>query len=486
MNKIKNKLKQNVFLLNFYNIVKRLNVKYSNNLSPLKITKQDLQEKKHMYDILIKKLIEDKEKYKVKFEKPLQNTKFENFTIMSFNGDLLGKVFEKNGKIYRGIYEESTDEFIKLWESGILQSLMINKYIPKISMTSFYMKGYSLILEIENLPISSMDIWTYSMVKDACITMAIIQKFIKNYNYTLIDGHLNNITFTNGRPMFIDIGSFIPRGPNSFSEELIFTGCYRMLFENLGNCILARNYLYDPHNNSIWIEPRLYNLNVKEYQYCYNEFRNYHKKHSSNISNYIIKDLFNKKNVYPEYIDLIFSYKAIYNFTGDNNCEKEICTFIKKNIQNISSISVLCGSTLSLIDKLYDIMNHEIKIVDSNEMYCEGLYSHVKSKRMHCNIYIYNYMYGGSNENIKVLSSDLVLANDIMKNTKVYQYLRLEGIFNSLKKMTNKYVLLTCSEIDNYEIFEDKFKQFFRVLDKKRITKLNGDIIYVLLGEKNE
>lgn len=266
---IKRILNESPFLYKRYDSFKRNIARKNGNkirMKEIRLDKEEYFDIKKKYDLLIEKMQSEIVARNDKWIYSDKKERFDGYTLLSFNGDNMGKTLKKNGKIYRGIYREQEDNFIKLWESGILQVLIKYSMIPNIVVTRYSNSDYSIILEIEKIPITTYSVWSYSMVKDACILISILKNILEKNGFTLQDGHFNNISFNKGNPVFFDIGSFVPMTRTSFQVETVFVGGYRLLFQQLGNCLLSRNSIYDESNNSIWVKPYSYDVNVREYQ----------------------------------------------------------------------------------------------------------------------------------------------------------------------------------------------------------------------------
>lgn len=492
---LKEIVKNNKTLVKYYRDILKLKNKYYgqiyNSLQPIDINQERLKNLSKYYSNIISDLQQEASQHKCEWPEITKEKFHKKYKLLSFNGDNLGKAFECEGKIFRGIYPESCSYFKKLWKDGILQALSSKGFLPKIKISKYYTDDYPILLEIERVSISNSSVWTYSMVKDACICLTIIELFLESRGYGLIDGHLNNITFHNGRATFIDIGSFIPYERSFFNQEVVFTGCFRMLFENLGNCILARNLVYDPLNNSIWISPRHYDNYVKEYQYCLREYKKYHKRHSAKLTNIIIDKIFNKNELRPEYIDLLFRYTGkitdneVY-FTTDELICKTFEIILNLNIK-FKEVLTIGGIDIEFARKFKrNFSFSHINMLEYNENRCELLYNQMRAKDIDCSIYMYNYLYGGSRDNIEAFKSDIVIAYDVMNNNNAYQHFHVDSIFNSLAKLTRKYVLVTFRPNSSLskESFEKSWSVFYKTVWCEMVHSASDNEQYIYLGEK--
>jgi hypothetical protein len=137
-------------------------------------------------------------KKKIKFEKAL-----------SAGVDKLGRVFEYNGNIYRGIKKEAVPAVDRLIDSGLIKKLVDENLFPKTKRTDFYTAEYPLILQHQKIKtVQYPQEWSFDMLKDAAITTLKVNKIAKEYGFQTIDAHPFNIMFNFSQPMFVDMGSF--------------------------------------------------------------------------------------------------------------------------------------------------------------------------------------------------------------------------------------------------------------------------------------
>jgi hypothetical protein len=157
-------------------------------------------------------------------------TKISDKDIIYLNShtlDPLGRVFKYKDKIYRGIYIHKKKYFEELWESGLLQELMSLNLIPKCEVISNLKHHYySIIVKHEKIRYTDPTLWTFSMFKDASITLLRVNEICNKYGYELNDAHPYNLSFKGTYPVFIDLGSIVKKVENTWkakAEFVIFT-----------------------------------------------------------------------------------------------------------------------------------------------------------------------------------------------------------------------------------------------------------------------
>lgn len=125
--------------------------------------------------------------------------------------DRSGYIFNKNEILYRQVNQIYKDDYNQLMSSGLYQQLVTeNLLIPHIETTAVSgNKDAYRILQPKTVPFISYPYeWCFSQLKDAALTMLLIQKTALGFGMTLKDSSAYNIQFYNGKPILIDTLSF--------------------------------------------------------------------------------------------------------------------------------------------------------------------------------------------------------------------------------------------------------------------------------------
>jgi hypothetical protein len=130
--------------------------------------------------------------------------------------DQHGRVFLKNGNIYRAVFINYKPQFDHLMHSGLYEALVNQKLIvPHIKLLDNNMglewpdSEIYCVLQPELIQtITYPTEWCFSQIKDAAITTLKIQLLALEYGMILKDASGFNIQFQNGLPVLIDILSF--------------------------------------------------------------------------------------------------------------------------------------------------------------------------------------------------------------------------------------------------------------------------------------
>lgn len=131
-------------------------------------------------------------------------------------GDEFGTVFRWNGHLLRVVKINAQESFLEFWKSGLWQDLVARGWVPETRMSEFKAQSGGLVLEhTEVSSITYPSEWTYSMLHAAAEHTLRVANLATEYGYELKDAHGYNIVFDGGRPLFVDIGSFIVRPTGS-------------------------------------------------------------------------------------------------------------------------------------------------------------------------------------------------------------------------------------------------------------------------------
>jgi len=143
------------------------------------------------------------------------------FTITHL--DDVGRLFIEDGKLRRYIDKKYESKVKMLFESGFIQELIKKDLIIPCTLVE---KENSCYIETEIInPVIYPPEWTFSMLKEAAITILKIYEICKKYNVEMKDCHSWNVLFVREKALYCDIGSFI-------SEENKFIFNYKEFLES--------------------------------------------------------------------------------------------------------------------------------------------------------------------------------------------------------------------------------------------------------------
>lgn len=144
----------------------------------------------------------------------------------AYHADDLGFVFKWHGHLLRGIYPNAVSQAKGYFESGFIEEIVQKGLFPKTWISDFENEQFGLIIEHELIePVIYATEWNFQMLKDAAMLLLDIAQIGRRYGYDMIDCHKLNVMFHHNRPLYVDLGSFVPakkgsKGWNPFPSFL--------------------------------------------------------------------------------------------------------------------------------------------------------------------------------------------------------------------------------------------------------------------------
>lgn len=124
--------------------------------------------------------------------------------------DDAGKVFKWKSRVFRAIRGHTEKRIRYFFQCGLIDELVAVELFPKSWITDYSVEGFALVVEHQEItPLTYSYEWSFSMLKDAAITVLEVNKIANKYGFQLKDSHGSNILFQRMKPKFIDLGSFI-------------------------------------------------------------------------------------------------------------------------------------------------------------------------------------------------------------------------------------------------------------------------------------
>lgn len=165
--------------------------------------------------------------------------------------DEVGRVFYWQGKVFRGIYPDAAEQVKELFRCGCLDELVHHKLFPKSYITSYSLDGFAFIIEHEKLPfITYPHEWSFDMFRDAALTVLTVSEILSKFGWALKDCHPYNLLFYGCRPMYVDLGSFVPRPSNLgpiIGRDFLQLYIRPLSIWKVGNAFLARRIISSGH-----------------------------------------------------------------------------------------------------------------------------------------------------------------------------------------------------------------------------------------------
>ncbi len=452
-----------------------------------------------------------------------------NIKPFSSGMDRIGRVFEYNGKILRGVKPDSVEFVEKLLDSGLINKLADQRIFPETKKSKYHSKKFPLILEHDKInTVSYPQEWSFNMLKDAALLTLRVNQLANKFGYQLIDAHPPNILFNFNKPLFVDLGSFIEsqdnkswfaseqfirtfyyplvlwsKGYDSVSNKLVLSGggtISHLEFKKITNPIsrVIPNKFYSKLLNTYFpfsrissvpdqliknrLDPRLYFLYKKLKDYNLLPFQSF------------------EANRYYDHINRLknpnFSYWGDYQDINKSIPKRfiQISKYIKE--RKIQSITDLASNNGAFVRYLLSKGNiQQGRCVDYDKNAIDQLYLVSKEKNEKIFMLTQNIMYPflnkmNSHPSSRV-KSEAVSALALTHHLILTQYVSIEQILTEILKYTEKYVFIEFMPLGLWNgkysppvpewytdvWFEDSLKSYCTIEVKDQLEK--NRILYV-------
>lgn len=447
-----------------------------------------------------------KAKYKTKCDFNFSpTTKLEGMLdyVFSTGLDPLGKVFYKDGRVFRGIFANKVEHCKNLFISGLLLELMERGFIPKTFVSEYFSDEFPLILEHEYIDGVEPCFWSFSMLKDAGIHILLVEKISKKYGYHLLDSHPWNVSFNKNKPIFIDFGSFVlSNEPSFFAEEFVRTIFYPLMMWKLGDSYWAQKLLYSPSGFYKRTTPMILLEETLP-------IRVYTEKFRENLDERlceIIDKITIEKKIEPEFIDILFPEYAINTYWQDyqnwlfENLDdttphiqkprfKKIVELVKEYANDANSLIDLAGNSGGMAYLLSENRHYDkVFSLDYDEMAVENGYKKLRKKNSNAGIFLANFMLPCKKTIFDIAKSDVVIAAAITHHLLLTQKFSIDFIFSQIAKYSKKYVFIEFMPLGLWSLyypdiipeipdwyteiwFENNFKNYFELIHKEQLER---------------
>src|SRR6266853_5657088 len=122
----------------------------------------------------------------------------------SSQADSNGRVFEWDGRVYRGIVEEHAPFFRKLFADGVIDRLVSKELLVPTTLETLTVPGFPLVLGHKRVPYVSYPYeWTPRMLQDASLLILDVNLELAEHGLTTPDGHPWNVLFDCAKAVFV-------------------------------------------------------------------------------------------------------------------------------------------------------------------------------------------------------------------------------------------------------------------------------------------
>ncbi len=399
-----------------------------------------------------------------------------------------GYVFSWNDRIFRAIYPNSQDHVRKLFDCGLIARLIDNGLFPDSHITEYQTSDCELVIEHKKIPVVIFPYeWSFSMLKDAALTVLRVNKVARSYGFQTLDAHGFNILFDRGRPVFVDLGSFIVIR-NEFRcnkpgwrpyGEFMRSFYAPLVLSSIGEEFLCRHALYGDEFSmaSLWrinscflrfVSRRLLSL-FELFWYKYKALNTVSRKElyelsslsdrRENLASAII-NVSNRIGLPFSSIDFETIEKRIGRIRYGKTChtpsitangiqiddrERYVLDFLstrkpKSVLEIVNSSNFLCRKIASMEGV------GKVVCASANEGIIDQLYLSLRTTQL--NVFPMVFNFSQALGNLKFLDedarvrSDVVIALDCIHSLILLEKLTLNFIMVRLRKLTNRYVVV--------------------------------------------
>ena len=178
---------------------------------------------------------------------PLSQVEFHPSSYVDPNG----RLFWRQGGLYRGITKGRGGFYRRLFQDGLVQSLVERGLLVETELTELALDGYELVLRHRVIPfVSYAPEWCAQMLKDAALLVVDLEIELAKHDLTLQDAHPWNVLFDGPTPVYVDFGSIKPARSDAFWEahdEFCRFFLYPLQLMAHGHGRIARWLLWDYH-----------------------------------------------------------------------------------------------------------------------------------------------------------------------------------------------------------------------------------------------
>jgi hypothetical protein len=447
--------------------------------------------------------------------------------------DSFGSVFSFNDRIYRTIEKKGEQYCIDLIRSDLFKELAAENLIPRTTISEMKIEGCGLILEHEKLIDSKPHEWSFSMFKEAALTILRVNRICNKYGYELKDAHPHNILFRRQNAVFIDIGSISPKINKSAEwsalTEFIETFYIPLLLWKRGELYITRLILENDFyrrvipNQSIW-DSELFTIVKKELTHF--ELNLPYTKKSFKVHKSIVFPVTIAVRVVNKLYKIITHRKtSIFKITQRYNSieEQDIQKLFRKSINSKwmdyhnEHISEGISST-PRFERLVEIIQNEcagietaidlagnrgffsillskelglkkVIMVDYDENAVDSAFHYFKEKTKYSiETLILNFMVPiNLDSTSQRLSCDLAVALAVTHHLILDQNFTITAIFDRIRKYCKKYVMIefmplglwggkeedpvNTPEWYTVDWFRDNFKKKFTIIHEEQVEK---------------
>lgn len=353
--------------------------------------------------------------------------------------DMVGDIYEYQGKIIRVINRRFTKHSRKLLEKGgLIEKLVKNKLFVDTWVSDLQCPDADIILQHKKVePQQHYSQWSFEMMKDAALLVLKINEICSQYGYELKDCHQGNIMFDGIRPVWVDFGSFVKKQKKErWIIQKEFIKCYYLP-------LLLWSKGYDGVVNSLFNSSLSVDLE-ELISINYHIPRKFCDKVVKIIETYLeLEKLSN--NIKP----LCMKSKTLWGDYQDGYWERNNARFdyeinwINQHCKDINSM-VEIGANQGMFSYLVAQRTNVKKIIatDCDQVAIDIMYKKLKSERIEKILPgILDFVWSPC-EILRNYQSDLVVANALTHHLLLSQGMTMKAMLEKFSILTSKFIIV--------------------------------------------
>lgn len=179
-----------------------------------------------------------------------------------------GRLFRKDGRVFRALRGESAKAFCRLENAGLLEELS-QWNVVKTWRSDVRIEDYDLVVEHEALPPSPLvSEWSPEMLRDAALLFCEISERLAAHGLQLQDSHGWNMMFDGAKLRYIDFSSIIPLGVGEKWKPLNeFINCFLHPLQLIQSQAAEYAFFLLGRDNWVPLEATIPRLNSLQFQW---------------------------------------------------------------------------------------------------------------------------------------------------------------------------------------------------------------------------
>lgn len=457
--------------------------------------------------------------------------------------DAIGYIFYWKGEIYRAVYNDRIEDVAALFECGLIDELQRENLFPQSEITEYTTDDCNMVIHHAKIPVQTLpNEWSFSMLKDAALTLLRVNKIAQKFNYQTVDAHGFNVIFHYGRPLFVDIGSFVKiendffckkPGWRPFGEFQQFFYAPLKMWE-LGHGYFARNSLYGNRmsmsdywrfrSQLIRFIPKKWLQKFDFFYYTYKaintissqEFKSlaFSTRLREAVGKFVLA-LAKKRLLWFSSVDLERLNRKVGKIGQNQNpsswsachqesmiCQKYNCILSVINKYKINTVLDIGGNDGCIADMICAETNvKHVIFSDYDENRVNALYHRIKQKELNIVPVLMNFRISITDTRFEIiqkrLQSDMVLALSLSHHFVITRG-TLRYIMERLQSFSKRYIILefmphmqmsprsdSNSPVPSWytiDLFREEFKKYFKLLEEHYVEKNRTLLIGELLS----